>query len=142
MNGVGVGSSVKDYFQCTLVQSSSCTHVVALKFRRLTSPQHAEGAASLRGKKGYKLVSATISKIFHSSSAPLAVSWQCCVFSPDMPPAGNGYCSHSPPGVSVSRQRCLTYKSIRFCLPPCLWLLMSRVLNLACWHYGDTSTCL
>lgn len=74
MNGVGVGTSVKDYFQCTLVQSSTCTHVVALKFRRLTSPQHAEGAAFLRGKKRYKLVSATISKI-----SPFVISSACCV---------------------------------------------------------------
>lgn len=61
MSGVGVCISERTTF--IVVQGSTCTHVLALKFRWLTSPQYAGGWAFLRGlclgKNRYKLVSAT-----------------------------------------------------------------------------------
>lgn len=133
MSGGGVCINEKTTF--IVVQGSMCTHVLALKFRRLTSPQHAGGGAFLRGlclgKNRYKFVSATtistILLICHQLC--LLVSWQCCVSSPDILPDGNGYCNHSLPAVPVSCQICLAYKHVSFCLCHCLWLLMSRVLN-------------
>lgn len=104
MSGVGVCISEKTTF--IVMQGSMCTHVLALKFRRLTSPQHAGGGAFLRGlclgKNRYKFVSAT------TISTILLICHQLCllclgsvVFLPQI------YCQMGMVTAIIPFQRCL-----------------------------------
>lgn len=118
-----------------------CTHVVALKFRRLTSLQHAGGWAFLRGlcvgKKKHKLVSATTISTNLICHQLCLLCLGSAVFSPQI-------CRQLVMVTTViPLQWCLCLTSSpkgQFCIRHCLWLLMSRVLNLVCWQYGGGGT--